>query len=88
VTPTLEDGLLMALLGLCGTASHLCLVRAFALAPATTLAPFAYTQLLWVTILGYAVFGDVPDLPTLAGAAVIVGSGLYVFYRERRREGL
>jgi drug/metabolite transporter (DMT)-like permease len=88
VKPDHFDGMLMVLLGFCGTASHFCLVRAFALAPATTLAPFAYTQLLWVTILSYVFFADIPDLPTLAGAAVIVGSGLYVFYRERRLKSL
>jgi len=88
VAPDAFDASLMVLLGFCGTASHFCLVRAFALAPATTLAPFTYTQLLWVTWLSYLFFHDIPDLPTLAGAAVIVGSGLYVFYRERRVEGL
>jgi drug/metabolite transporter (DMT)-like permease len=88
VHPDLFDGMLMVLLGFCGTASHFCLVRAFALAPATTLAPFTYTQLIWVTILSYVFFRDIPDLPTLVGATVIVGSGLYVFYRERRVKGL
>jgi drug/metabolite transporter (DMT)-like permease len=88
VTPTPFDAVLLTLLGFCGSASHLCLVRAFALAPASTLAPFGYVQLLWVTLLSYGFFGDIPDLPTLIGAAVIVGSGLYVFYRERRVKGL
>ena len=88
VRPDHFDGMLMVLLGFCGTASHFCLVRAFALAPATTLAPFAYTQLIWVTILSYVFFADIPDLPTLFGAGVIVGSGLYVLYRERRVKGL
>ncbi|MBM3533181.1 MAG: DMT family transporter [Alphaproteobacteria bacterium] len=88
VAPNLFDAGLLTLLGFCGTASHFCLVRAFALAPATTLAPFAYTQLLWVTILSYLFFGEIPDLPTAIGAAVIVASGLYVFYRERRVKGL
>jgi drug/metabolite transporter (DMT)-like permease len=88
VSPGFWDGMLMVMLGLCGSASHLCLVLAFARAPATTLAPFAYTQLIWVTILSYVFFGEIPDLPTLLGAAVIVASGLYVFYRERRVKGL
>jgi drug/metabolite transporter (DMT)-like permease len=46
------------------------------------LAPFTYTQLLWATGLGYLLFGDLPDRWTVTGGLVIVGSGLYVFYRE------
>lgn len=88
VTPTLFDFGMMVLMGIGGTLSHLCLVYAFAMAKASTLAPFAYTQLLWVTILGYAFFGDIPDGPTLLGASVIVASGLYVLHRERRVKGL
>lgn len=88
VTPTLDDGLLMVLLGICGSISHLCLVYAFKMAKATTLAPFAYTQLVWVSILGYVFFGDVPDGPTLIGGAVIVASGLYILHRERLVKGL
>lgn len=88
VTPSPGDALLMALMGLCGALSHFCLIRAFAMAPATTLAPFAYSQLVWVALFGYSVFGDIPDLATLLGAAVIAASGLYVFHRERRVKGL
>ena len=88
VTPQPFDFFLMVMMGIGGTLSHLCLIYAFSMAKATTLAPFAYTQLLWVTALGYVFFGDIPDGPTLAGAAVIVGSGLYVLHRERRLKGL
>jgi drug/metabolite transporter (DMT)-like permease len=51
------------------------------------LAPFSFTQLIWATALGYLIFGDLPDGATLLGALVIVGSGLYVFYRESVRRG-
>lgn len=88
VAPAPADLLLMVSMGVVASFSHLCLIRAFALAPATTLAPFAYTQLVWVAVFGYVSFGDVPDLPTVVGAAVIVASGLYVFHRERRAKGL
>lgn len=84
VTPGAVDVAMMVGMGFCGAISHFFLIRAFALAPATTLAPFAYTQLLWVAILGYAVFGDLPAAATLIGAAVVAASGLYVFQRERR----
>ncbi|MBX6321058.1 MAG: DMT family transporter [Rhodospirillaceae bacterium] len=76
-------------LGVLGSASHLLLIRAFALAPASTLSPFGYVQLVWAILAGIVVFGDVPDVWTLSGAALIAGSGLYVLLREShlRRTG-
>ncbi|MDX8483136.1 DMT family transporter [Mesorhizobium sp. VK24D] len=47
------------------------------------IAPFRYTALLWSILLGLVIFGDIPDLPMIAGAAIIIGSGLYALYRER-----
>ena len=72
------------MLGTLGTCAHICLVRAFTLAPAALVSPFNYTKLLWVTILGFVVFGDLPGANTLAGSALIVAGGLYVVHRERR----
>lgn len=73
---------LMALTGALSGTGHLCIIQAFQRAPASVLAPFTFTQLLWATALGFLIFGDLPDSWTLLGALVIVGSGLYVFYRE------
>ena len=56
---------------------------AFRYADASVLAPFSYTQLLWVSILGFLIFGEVPDIWTVTGAAFIVASGLYTAHRER-----
>ncbi|MER8783978.1 DMT family transporter [Mesorhizobium sp. M1006] len=47
------------------------------------IAPFRYTALLWSILLGFTIFGDVPDLPMILGATIIIGSGLYALYRER-----
>ena len=47
-----------------------------ALAPASLLAPFSYTQLVWAALFGWLVFGDVPDLPTVLGGVVIAAGGL------------
>ena len=74
----------LLVLGSFGTAAHVFLIRAFTLAPAALIAPLGYTKLLWVTILGYFVFGDFPEWNTLAGSALVVASGLYVVHRERR----
>ncbi|HZA65313.1 MAG TPA: DMT family transporter, partial [Geminicoccaceae bacterium] len=76
------DWLPMAAMGLLGGLGHLILIRALTIAPASLLAPFVYTQIVWALILGYLVFGDLPDVWMLLGGAVIVASGLYVFYRE------
>ncbi|WP_111735555.1 DMT family transporter [Roseovarius amoyensis] len=50
----------------------------------SVVAPFRYTGLVWALVLGWSVFGDWPDLPTLIGAAIIAGSGLFTFWRESR----
>ncbi len=74
---------LFVLLGLFGGTGHLLLISAFAAAPASTLAPFSYTQIIWTTILGYLLFDKLPDLWTVAGISVVVVSGLYLLHRER-----
>jgi drug/metabolite transporter (DMT)-like permease len=62
------------------------LISAHRYAPANVLSPFGYTQLIWMVILGYVVFGDVPDVFTLGGGVIVVGSGLYLLSRERSRQ--
>jgi drug/metabolite transporter (DMT)-like permease len=74
---------LMAVFGAFGSFGHYLLIAAHRLAPASVLAPFMYTQLVWATGLGFLIFGDVPDSWTLAGAAVLIASGLYLLHRER-----
>jgi len=79
---------LFVLLGCMGALGHYLLIRAMELQPASTLSPFGYTQLLWVALLGYLIFGDVPDLHAVLGMIIIVGSGLYVAWGHKyaRRE--
>jgi drug/metabolite transporter (DMT)-like permease len=72
----------MAAMGAHGGLGHLLLIRALTVTSASLLAPFVYTQIAWGLVLGYLVFGDVPDMWMLIGGAVIIASGLYVFYRE------
>jgi drug/metabolite transporter (DMT)-like permease len=68
--------------------SHLLLILALRTAPAASVAPFQYTQIIWAVIYGLAIFGDRPDAFTLAGSLVVIASGLYVFFRETvRRRG-
>ena len=77
--------LLFCVLGLFGAASHYTMIKAFEAAPAPTIAPFIYSNLIWATALGFVVFGDLPDLWTVLGALIIAASGIYIFYRERLR---
>lgn len=85
--PPDEHGWLLLLsLGVAGSLGHYILIKAFQAAPASTLQPFHYVVLLWATVFGYVVFDDLPDLWTILGGAVIAGSGLYAFYRERQLE--
>jgi drug/metabolite transporter (DMT)-like permease len=85
VAPTWHDILFGIFIGVASTAGQWIVVLAFRYADASVLAPFSYTQLLWVSILGFLVFGEVPDIWTITGAAFIVASGLYTAHRERVR---
>jgi drug/metabolite transporter (DMT)-like permease len=85
VAPSWHDVMFGIFIGVASTAGQWIVVLAFRYADASVLAPFSYTQLLWVSILGFIVFGEVPDVWTVTGAAFIVGSGLYTAHRERVR---
>lgn len=76
---------LMVMFGAFGSLGHYLLIVAHRHTPASVLSPFIYTQLLWVVAAGWLVFGDVPNQWTLAGAAVVIASGLYLVHRERMR---
>ncbi|MGV1015406.1 MAG: DMT family transporter, partial [Methyloceanibacter sp.] len=78
---------LLASLGLWGGLGHWLLILAHRHAPAPVLAPFVYVGLISMSVLGFLVFDDVPTLATLAGGAIVILSGLYVFERERRAMG-
>lgn len=73
------------LVALCFTSvvGHFLMIKALSLVPLTVVQPFNYLQLVWSVIIGYIVFGDMPDILTLVGAALVVGSGLFVFFREQ-----
>ena len=79
------DVALIAVTGLLGTMGHLAFILAFQRAPASALTPFSYMHLVWATLIGWIVFGNFPDAWTLAGMAVIAGSGLLIAMHDRRR---
>ena len=80
--PTLGWGMLLCA-GIFGTLGHFALIKAFTLAPAATVAPFTYTNLIWAAASGFLFFGEWPDVWTFVGAAVIAGSGIYIYHREK-----
>ncbi|MDU6140114.1 DMT family transporter, partial [Bradyrhizobium sp.] len=85
ITPSWQDIGFGVLVGVASTMGQWIVVLAFRYADASVLAPFSYTQLLWVSLLGFFVFGEVPSIWTVVGAAFIVSSGLYTAHRERVR---
>jgi drug/metabolite transporter (DMT)-like permease len=84
VTPSLEQWLVLGWLGFLGALGHYLMIKAYEIAPASLLAPFDYTTLIWATILGFVMFGDLPDTWTVLGAIIIMSSGLYLIRRESR----
>ncbi len=85
---SMPSGLELAMLCTIGVITAMgfyCLSQAYRLAPAPTVAPFEYTALFWVAVLSLALWGEVPDMYTLAGVGLIVLGGLYVLRRERTR---
>lgn len=86
IMPGPLEFLLTCLLGIVATTAHFMLNHAVKLAPANVVAPFQYTAIVWAMALGYLVWGDVPTASALAGAALIVGAGLAIFFHENRAE--
>lgn len=83
-TPDLDGFIRLVLLGLGGGIGLYWVTQAYRHAPASTVAPMIYSALIWNMVLGYVFWGDTPDLIFFAGASLIVGSGLYIIYRETK----
>jgi drug/metabolite transporter (DMT)-like permease len=79
-----NEWLLLLALGILATFGHMLVVEAFRHAQASLLAPFQYIEIISATIVGLLVFGDFPTVSKWLGIAIIVGSGLYTFWRESR----
>ena len=86
VVPTAPQTGLLVLIGLISFAAHGLVVAAFQRGSASLLAPLQYVEIVSATFFGYLVFADFPDGPTWVGIALIIGSGLYITHRERKRK--
>ncbi|MCC6720133.1 MAG: DMT family transporter [Acetobacteraceae bacterium] len=83
--PGWRDAAILGLVGLLSMVGYLCINRGIQMAPASAVTPFNYTSIVWASILGYLVFGEVPTAALLAGATIIVAAGLYIVLREHVR---
>jgi drug/metabolite transporter (DMT)-like permease len=83
-TPLLADVPLLVAVGIVGGTAHLVLTHAYRLAPAAVVAPFDYTGLLWGVLFGVLIWNEWPGPNLFAGATLVVGSGLYILWRETR----
>jgi drug/metabolite transporter (DMT)-like permease len=84
VTPGLGSLGLFAAAGCISVCALLCVNRSLKLAPASVVVPYQYSMIVWAVTFGYVVFGDMPQVATILGAAIIIGAGLYIFLRERK----
>ncbi len=84
--PSPADLVLIGVSGAIFTLAILCITQAYRIAIVSTIAPFEYSYLVWASLSGYFVFGDVPNLRTVAGGLVVVACGCYVIYRERKNK--
>ena len=84
VPPDREAWVLLVVLAVAGSLAHYALIKGLQLAEASAVQPYTYTLLVFAAFWGLAVFGDIPDAWTILGATIIVGSGLYTWYRERQ----
>jgi drug/metabolite transporter (DMT)-like permease len=78
------DGLLLGLLGVVALFAIVGINRSLAVAPASIVVPYQYTIIIWAAVFGYVVFGNAPTVNMLAGAAIIVCAGLFIFFREQQ----
>ncbi|MEO1018697.1 MAG: DMT family transporter, partial [Pseudomonadota bacterium] len=83
--PTSHQWMLLTMLSIAGISGHMLLIKALEWAPAATLQPLNYSMIVWGTLLSIIFFKTWPDGPTIIGAMIVIGSGLFITWREQRR---
>jgi drug/metabolite transporter (DMT)-like permease len=83
--PSATDFLFLALSGICNGVAQYWWTRSLHLAPASAVVPFNYLSLIWAICMGYIIWGDVPNYGLVIGSAIVIGSGLYLLWRETMR---
>ena len=85
--PDFRDGAMLLLSGVLIGCGHYLQIEAFRHAEAGAVVPFRYTALIWASVFGWLIFGDVPATATVMGAVLVIASGLFILYRERKLGG-
>jgi drug/metabolite transporter (DMT)-like permease len=80
--PSFVDLCLLSTMGVLGTVTQWAYIKGMGIGDAAAMAPVDYTRLIFALVLGYALFGDVPNAVTMLGAAIVIGSTLYITLRE------
>jgi drug/metabolite transporter (DMT)-like permease len=84
IVPTWPEFAALVVIGLCGGIAHILLTESYRWAPASLVAPFDYTSMVWAFVLGYLFFDELPTVFVFIGAAIIAAAGLFVIFRERQ----
>ncbi|HSI42574.1 MAG TPA: DMT family transporter [Xanthobacteraceae bacterium] len=82
--PNAGDAMLLLAIGFLGGVGQILVTESFRAAPASLVAPFAYSAMLWSLLLGFILFGEIPPLLVVLGAAIVIAAGLFVVWNERR----
>ncbi|CAA0098708.1 Riboflavin transporter [Starkeya nomas] len=84
VVPSVSEAVLLVTIGVLGGIGQILLTESYRYAPASVVAPFAYSAMLWSLLLGFILFAEIPPLLVVIGAAIVIGAGLFVIWRERQ----
>lgn len=84
VMPDATDAVMLVAIGLSGGVGQILLTQSYRYADASTIAPFEYTTMLWTVLVGWIVFAEIPTLEVIGGAAIVIGAGVFVIFRERQ----
>ncbi len=84
VVPTAPQAGILIAAGLCGGVGQVLMTEAYRHAEASAIAPFDYANMIWIVAISYVLFADVPSLTVVVGSLIVIGSGIFVMWRERR----
>ena len=85
VVPGFVDCLLMVFLGVNAAVGFYCLIKAYWIAPASVVAPFEYTYIIWAVLFGYLIWSEIPRATSVFGVALLIACSVYIFRRELQR---